>query len=267
MTGYLFPFKLTVVPLLIWLISHAGRKWGPVVAGSLSAFPVVVGPTLLFIALERGREFAASAAVGSVSGVFALISFSLAYAWASTRLSWVYSIMTALLAYTASVVALNAASLSLYTGALAVVSVLAVIRRFLPEWQKMPEDRPKLKSEFRQKRVSDVPVRMLVGGCLVYGLIIFAGKIGPAWSGIFSMFPVTGSVLLVFSHIFQGREFAINLVHGMFLGWCSISLFCVLVSVLLQTYSIPFAFTAALISAVAAQYSGFRLISLKKSHS
>ena len=67
MTGCLFPFKLTVVPLLIWLISYSGRKWGPVAAGSLSAFPVVVGPALLFMALENGKDFASSAAAGSVS--------------------------------------------------------------------------------------------------------------------------------------------------------------------------------------------------------
>lgn len=256
MTGYLFPFKLTVVPLLIWLISHAGRKWGPVVAGSLSAFPVVVGPALFFIAFERGKEFAASAAVGSVSGVLALISFSLAYVWAATRLSWAYSILIALLTYTASVIAINAASLSLYTGGLFVVLVLSVVRNIFPKWRKMQEDKPKLRF--------DVPVRMIVGGVLVYGLTLTAGTIGPAWSGIFSMFPVTGSVLLVFSHIYQGREFSINLVHGMFLGWCSISLFCMLVSILLKSQSIAFSFTAALISAIAAQSLGFKMLSYKK---
>lgn len=256
MTGYLLPFKLTVVPLLIWLISLAGRKWGPVVAGSLSAFPVVVGPALLFMALERGNDFAASAAANSVSGVLALISFSLAYAWAATRLSWGYSILVSLLAYSASVALLNAANLSLYSAGLLVILVLLVIRRFFPKWEKMPENKPKLSI--------DVPVRMLVGGCLVYGLTLAAGEIGPAWSGIFSMFPVTGSVLLVFSHIFQGREFAINLVHGMFLGWCSISIFCFLTGVFLQAQSISFSFSAALLSALAAQAAGYRFFSGRK---
>lgn len=263
MTGYLFPFKLTVVPLLIWLISYAGRKWGPVAAGSLSAFPVVVGPALLFMALENGKDFAASAAAGSVSGVLALISFSLAYAWSATRLSWAYSILIALLAYTASVLLLNAANLSLYTAGLLVVLVLFVIRRIFPKWRKMPEDQSKIGPRLN----IDVPVRMLVGGCLVYGLTLAAGKIGPAWSGIFSMFPVTGSVLLVFSHIFQGREFAVNLVHGMFLGWCSIFLFCFFVSMLLKSQGIALSFAAALMSATAAQSLGFRLLSGKKANS
>jgi len=50
--------KLTLVPLLIYLVTLAGRRWGPAVAGRLSAFPIVAGPTLLTLALEQGLPFA-----------------------------------------------------------------------------------------------------------------------------------------------------------------------------------------------------------------
>lgn len=49
--------KLTLVPLLIYLVTLAGRRWGPAVAGWL-AFPIVAGPTLLTLALEQGLPFA-----------------------------------------------------------------------------------------------------------------------------------------------------------------------------------------------------------------
>jgi hypothetical protein len=38
--------KLLLVPLLIYLVTLAGRRWGPAVAGWLSAFPIVAGPIL-----------------------------------------------------------------------------------------------------------------------------------------------------------------------------------------------------------------------------
>ncbi len=58
--------KLFLVPALIALVTLAGRRWGPAVAGWLSAFPVVAGPILGFIALEQGAAFAARAAIGTL---------------------------------------------------------------------------------------------------------------------------------------------------------------------------------------------------------
>jgi hypothetical protein len=50
--------KLTLVPLLIYLVTLAGRRWGPAVAGWLSAFPIVAGPILFALTLEQGAAFA-----------------------------------------------------------------------------------------------------------------------------------------------------------------------------------------------------------------
>ena len=46
-----FILKLILVPALIAGVTLAGRRWGPAVAGWLSAFPVVAGPILLVMAL------------------------------------------------------------------------------------------------------------------------------------------------------------------------------------------------------------------------
>ncbi len=50
--------KLLLVPALIWAITLAAHRWGPAVGGWLSGFPVVSGPILLFLVLERGPDFA-----------------------------------------------------------------------------------------------------------------------------------------------------------------------------------------------------------------
>ena len=51
--------KLLVIPGFLLLISLAGKRWGPSVAGWLSGLPVVVGPILFFLAIEQGQLFAA----------------------------------------------------------------------------------------------------------------------------------------------------------------------------------------------------------------
>jgi hypothetical protein len=48
--------KLSLVPLLIYLVTLAGRRWGPAVAGWLSAFPIVARPILFALTLEQGGE-------------------------------------------------------------------------------------------------------------------------------------------------------------------------------------------------------------------
>jgi Protein of unknown function (DUF3147) len=246
----LLPLKLVMVPALIWAISSVGRRWGSIAAGSLSAFPVVVGPALIFIAIEQGATFAASAAAASFSGVLPLITFSLSYVWAATKLSWNYSLTLAMAAYCIAVIFIRGIELQITPMAGMVLCTILLVQHLFPAWRNQAITK-------NDHKISDIPLRMLVGGTLVYGLTIIAEEIGPTWSGIFAMFPVTGSVTLVFSHIQQGRDFAINMIRGMFIGWCSIAIFCLSLSILLPHQSIGLSFCIALASAVASQWIGY----------
>ncbi|WP_137173323.1 hypothetical protein [Massilia sp. HP4] len=80
-----FVLKLLLVPSLIALVTLAGRRWGPGVAGWLSAFPIVSGPILLAIALEQGSDFAAIAAANTLLAVLAIVVFSIVYARIAAR--------------------------------------------------------------------------------------------------------------------------------------------------------------------------------------
>ena len=84
----LLALKLLLVPSLLAVISLAGRRWGPGVAGWLAGFPSLTGPILFFLALERGPGFTAQAAVLCLACVFPAITFGVAYAWASRRYGW-----------------------------------------------------------------------------------------------------------------------------------------------------------------------------------
>jgi hypothetical protein len=66
--------KLFLVPACLLAISLAGRRWGPGVAGWLAGMPVVVGPILLFLALDHGVAFTARAANASLSACSTLVT-------------------------------------------------------------------------------------------------------------------------------------------------------------------------------------------------
>ncbi|HBZ07754.1 MAG TPA: hypothetical protein DEP03_15785, partial [Massilia sp.] len=124
--------KLFLVPLLIWLVTLAGRRWGPAVAGWLSAFPIVAGPILLTLTLEQGPSFAASAAEGTLLAVVAILVFSLAYAWACVRYGVGGSMLLALLAYGLAVAALQALRLPLGVAFALVWCALLLAGRLFP---------------------------------------------------------------------------------------------------------------------------------------
>jgi hypothetical protein len=86
-------FKVLLTPVLIGLVSLAGRRWGPAVSGWLIGLPLTSGPVSLFLALEQGKSFAATAAVGTLLGQISTALFCLAYSWLSFRLNWLWSML------------------------------------------------------------------------------------------------------------------------------------------------------------------------------
>ena len=72
-------FKILLAPVLIALVSLAGRKWGPGIAGWLLGIPLNSGPILFFLVLEQGPDFASRTAIGSLLGILAWAAFSMVY--------------------------------------------------------------------------------------------------------------------------------------------------------------------------------------------
>jgi len=232
----LFLLKLLLVPSLIALVTLAGRRWGPLVAGWLSAFPIVAGPILLAIALEQGAAFAAVAAANTLMAVLAILVFSIAYA-RSARRGMPRAMLAALLAYGLAVVLLQAVTLPLWAGFIAVLAGLLVAPTlFGPAPQASPAT---------GKPANDLPWRMLAGAVLALSVTYAASALGPRLSGLFAMFPVMSTVLVGFSHRANGPGFAVALLRGMIKGYVAFAVFCVSLSPLLQQQSIGTAFLLA----------------------
>jgi len=249
--------KLLLVPVLIGLITFAAHRWGPAVAGWLSGFPVVSGPVLLFLAIERGPAFAAQAASATLSAVVANLLFGLSYAWAATRWSWLPCLLAALLVYGIGVLALNALAPSILIAALLTVSGLLLAARVFPQLEALPGSAP----------LSGVSVllRMAVGALLVLLLTRFAQDLGSRLSGLLAMFPVMGSVLAVFSQRQSGAAFAIKLLRGMVFGYYAFGAFCLGVAMTLPLMGIAQSFSIALAGAVLVQ-AGSRILLDRAEH-
>ncbi len=245
--------KLFLVPSLIYAVTLAGRRWGPAVAGWLSAFPIVAGPILLAISLEQGAGFASNAAEGTLMAVLAMIAFSLAYAWASGRWSVAGAMPAALAAWALAVAGLQAVRPPLPLAALLVVAALLVAPRLFPA---LPADAARVPAGSARPRgflSGDLPWRMLAGAVLVMSVSAAAAGLGPRLSGFLVMFPVMGTVLTGFTHVQSGRASAVQLLRGTMLGYFAFAAFCLAISLLLRAQPVPVSFFAAFVFALTIQ--------------
>jgi hypothetical protein len=249
--------KLFLVPSLILAVTLAGRRWGPRVAGWLSAFPVVSGPILLAIAIEQGNAFAAHAAEGTLLAVLAILIFSLVYAWVSARLGIALSMLLALAAWVLCVASLQAWQTPLAIAFCAVLAGLLLAPSLFPAV-------PAAASPAARPGSGDLVLRMVAGAMLVVGVTWAASQIGPRLSGFFAMFPVMSTVLVGFSHHRCGRHFAVQMLRGMVAGYYAFAAFCVALAVLLPLHGPWLAFPAAIACALLSQLVHVPLACLRR---
>jgi uncharacterized membrane protein (GlpM family) len=238
--------KLTLVPLLIACVTMIGRRWGARIAGMFAAMPVVAGPIAMFLTLEQGVKFGAHAAVGAVGAVVALLVFFLAYAWSSRRFAWPGALCCALLAW--GFVAVLVASLP---SRIELATVLA-LASLLVTPVLMPSPDVRVRPPSAPPRF-DLPLRMLAGGLLTLVVTALATRVGEAWSGLLTAFPVITLVLGVFTHRQAGASQVAQLFRGMAFGLYAFCGFFVTLSVLLPRARLAPAFLAAIGVAVTVQ--------------
>ena len=241
----LLALKLLLVPALLAVISVAGRRWGPGVAGWLAGFPSLTGPILFFLALERGAEFTTQTAVLALACVFSALSFGITYAWACRRLGWPGSLACAFTAW--ALAALLLAKLPLTTGGSLALSLLALLAapRLFP--------RAPAQSGSGALPASELLARMAAGAAMVLGVTAAAEALGSVWTGLFAAFPVMSSVLAAFSHRANGPGFVVLLLRSMIGGFFSYIAFCLSVAALLQSQGLAVTFVLAVAAAVTVQ--------------
>jgi len=241
----LLALKLILVPALLAVISMAGKRWGPGVAGWLAGFPSLTGPILFFLAIERGPEFTAQASVLALACVFPAILFGASYAWACRRLRWQGSLFCAYSAWTVGVLLLAQLPLTVAWSLALSLFMLFLAPRLFPRAQAQWGSRPMPPSELL--------LRMAAGALMVLGVTGAAEALGSVWTGLFAAFPVMSTVLAVFSHRANGPGFVVAMLRSMVGGFYSLLTYCLVVALLLEHSGIAITFTIAVIAAVVVQ--------------
>jgi hypothetical protein len=249
--------KLIIIPLAVLGLGIMERLHGPRVAGWLSGFPVVALPLLLFITLDHGEAFGSDSALGAWYGLVAWLSFAMTYSWCSRFLNWFWCIAISFAVWTVmALVMLEAQRLSAWTGLLPVLAFGVALLAY---------PRGEASDEQREHVWWGLPVRMLAGAVLTLVITQFSDSLGTRWSGLFSTFPMIGSVIAVSNHIQYGPRAVQEAVAGMSMGLASIGAFCFSLYMLLPQMGVWAAFGLALVASSTAHALTYLLFKHKKS--
>ena len=232
--------KLTLIPLAVLALGIMERLHGPRVAGWLSGFPVVAFPLLLFVTLDHGGDFGSASALGAWYGLVAWLGFAMTYSRCSRHMNWLWCIAISFAVWTVmAVVMLEAQQFSVWTELLPVLAFIIALVSY---------PRGEASDEQREHVWWGLPARMLAGAVLTVVVTQFSEGLGSRWSGMFSTFPMLGSVIAVSNHIQYGPRAVQEAVAGMSMGIASIGAFCFSLYMLLPGMGLWAAFGLALLA-------------------
>lgn len=233
--------KAVLTPALIGAASLAGRRWGPAVSGWLVGFPFTSAPIALFLALDHGAPFAATAAVGTMAGAMSQAAFCVTYGRLAPRLGWPGALAASCLAFAASTAVLGALALAPLAVFATVVAALGLALRLMP-----PGALPALGAH-AQPPPWDIPARMVVATVFVLLLTGVAPVLGPQLTGLLAPFPLYAAVLAVFAHQLEGPGPAVAVLRGLLVGLFAFAGFFLALATLLGQTGLAPAFAAAIV--------------------
>lgn len=242
--------KIGLAPLLIVAASFAGHRWGNTVSGWVVGLPLVSAPVILLLAIERGSEFAAASAQGSLLGIVSLSAFSLAYAWLSLRggLGWLPSMLLGWGVYFAATFVLGFAAVSIIAAFIVVAAWLRLVSRVFPETHASVAPVP---GGFPW---GDVAVRIVAAVGLIFAITEFAPALGPTLSGLLTPFPIYTSVMATSIHRRQGAESASQFVHGAIVSSYTPALFWLIVGSTIVSWGVGASYALAIAASIVLHY-------------
>jgi hypothetical protein len=200
------PFLL-ITPLSVLLVSLAGRRWGPVVGGRLTALPLTSGPLVLIIFVTDGPPAARMLAAGVLAGMPTVVVFCVTYLLLARRRSWRVCLPVAF-----AVTAMSAGVLSLLRVPPVVPAALVGVSALRAKRLPACDDRSGVAPAW------ELPIRMILTTVVVQGLFALSPLVGPRLAGMLATFPALACVLAALAHRRSGAGAAIELLRGVLAG-------------------------------------------------
>ena len=207
--------KLIAVPVVIWLASYAGRRWGHRISGLISGFPLIAAPIVLFLSYSAPRAFVADTAWFTLAAAPAIGVHCLVYAWMTRlplprRFHWLVCLIAAWIACVSVQWLLSAWLVKGALGAALALGEMLLAAALMP----------RVRSAVGVPRIpaSEIVVRMLAALTIAAVVMTGAEAFGPRLSGILLSFPITASVLPLFTLYLYGADATIRLLGGFATG-------------------------------------------------
>ncbi len=242
--------------MLVAVSTLAARRWGLRVGGVVSAFPAIVGPVLVLVAVEHGPTAAARNAEGTLLGLVGLAAFTAVYGRVAFRRGWTASLVNGWAA--AAVAGLASAAVGARAGAPAGLLLAGISLWLAHRSLTSKAAEPVLLPRSTPPSASSIPARMAVTALIVVVLAASISALGPLAGGILAALPVLVSVLVVLAHREAGAAAAVVLLRGTLGGMAGFVAFCQIVALLITRAPLVPAFTAATIVALLVQASALR---------
>jgi hypothetical protein len=238
-----FFLKLAVAPLAVWLASIASRRYGHVIGGILSGFPMIAAPVTAAVLIDQSALTVSKIAYASVSSLPATLAFITAFAWVAKfgHVWWVCLSVAAISFF------LIAALLQLLSLPLLVGIALGCMAPWLGAYML-----PKRLSPSALPIIPRIELLLrILGAAVMAGLLIIGAANTPAWvSGLLIAWPITGSILPVFTQKLSGPQATIALLFGFSRGLVGFSVFFAVLGWMLETADKPTAYFTALAAAI-----------------
>jgi hypothetical protein len=199
----------TTVALILMVAQLSGRR----AAGLLAGLPTVTGPALVWLALERGAEYAVEAATGSIAACALCALFALAYERASRR----GGVLIALtLASVASV--LPAPTLHWFASGV-LPTLLIAAAAALTVWVALPDgDEAGGRAPPACRPRTELMLTAGVSGMVSGAVALSAPAVGPFWAGVLASPPLIAAMVAMHQHAFVGHASVRRFLRGYVAG-------------------------------------------------
>lgn len=208
--------KLVAVPVVIWLASYAGRRWGHRISGLISGFPLIAAPIVLFLSVEAPRPFVEAVAWATMSVAPAIGMHCLVYSWltrlrlpqhAPRHLHWMLCLASAWTSCIGVQWLLTEYALNGWTGLTLALAAMLLLQVLMPKARSAAGPPPRIPA-------FEIAVRMAAAVLIAAIVMLGAQAFGPRVSGMLLGFPITASVLPVFTLYLYGSDATIRLLSG-----------------------------------------------------
>jgi uncharacterized membrane protein (GlpM family) len=181
---------VSVVCLATIAVERAGPFWG----GLLCGLPLTTGPGYVLLALQEDAGFVATSALASLAANIAVYAFLLAVVWLAPRRSALTMLIGAIACWALAALAIRPIAWTAATAALANLAALLVAGRLT---RTVATDMP-IKATVRNPY--DLPIRALIIGVVIAGIVTASRAIGPSLTGIALVFPIGFASVTVVLH-------------------------------------------------------------------